>query len=129
MYVHIHSELPQVGRYLPTQQYMQHYDAFDLTDENGRRFAANGGQRVVTVLTYLNDVQQGGATCFPNLKLQVQPKAGMCVVFFPSSIEGTLDPKVLHAAMPAVDVKYVNQVWIRQGEYHGTPSKRLAQTM
>jgi len=55
-----HFELPQVGRYLPTQQYHQHYDAFDLTNEDGRRFALNGGQRIVTILIYLNDVLRGG---------------------------------------------------------------------
>jgi len=55
-----HFELPQVGRYLPTQQYHQHYDAFDLTNEDGRRFALNGGQRTVTILIYLNDVLRGG---------------------------------------------------------------------
>jgi hypothetical protein len=31
-----HMELPQVGRYLPTQQYYQHYDAFNLNEEDGR---------------------------------------------------------------------------------------------
>ena len=44
-----HCELPQVGRYLPSQQYLQHFDAFDTSNEDGRRFAANGGQRTITV--------------------------------------------------------------------------------
>ena len=120
-----HCELPQVGRYLPTQQYMQHFDAFDLSNEDGRRFASNGGQRVVTVLSYLNDVSQGGCTSFPALNLKVQPKKGMCIVFFPASLDGLLDKLALHAAEPAVDVKYVSQVWIRQGVYSGQASKRL----
>lgn len=30
-----HCELPQVGRYEATQQYLQHFDAFDLTTEDG----------------------------------------------------------------------------------------------
>ena len=55
-------ELPQVGRYLATQEYKAHYDAFDLDTEDGRRFASNGGQRVCTVLIYLNDVEKGGKT-------------------------------------------------------------------
>lgn len=49
-----HCELPQVGRYFSSQQYLQHYDAFDLSTEDGRRFASNGGQRTITVLIYLN---------------------------------------------------------------------------
>jgi prolyl 4-hydroxylase len=126
-----HCELPQVGRYLPTQQYLQHFDAFDLSNADGCRFAANGGQRTVTVLVYLNDVQQGGHTAFPALNLEIKPKRGMAVVFFPATVDGLLDKMALHAALPAAEghVKYVSQVWIRQGEYKGQPSKRLEQIM
>ena len=60
-----HCELPQVGRYLPTQQYRHHHDAFDLSTEDGMRFALNGGQRSVTVLVYLNDVERGGGRPSP----------------------------------------------------------------
>lgn len=120
-----HCELPQVGRYFPSQQYLQHFDAFDLSNEDGVRFASNGGQRTVTVLTYLNDVERGGHTAFPNLNLEVQPKKGMALIFFPATVDGLLDKNALHAAMPAIDTKYVSQVWIRQGRYEGVPSKRI----
>jgi len=120
-----HCELPQVGRYYPNQQYLQHYDAFDLSNEDGRRFASNGGQRTITVLVYLNDVNRGGHTYFPNLDIDVTPEKGMALVFFPSTIDGLLDKNVLHAAKPAIDTKYVSQVWIRQGRYEGIPSKRM----
>ena len=89
----------------------------------------NGGQRIVTVLVYLNNVPRGGATAFPNLNLEVQPRRGMALVFFPSTLDGLLDKMALHAALPAVDVKYVSQVWIRQSDYEGQPSKRLGETM
>lgn len=117
--------MPQVGRYFPSQQYLQHFDAFDLSNEDGRRFASNGGQRIVTVLVYLNDVERGGHTWFPNLNVSVQPKKGMALVFFPSTVDGLLDKNALHAAKPAIDTKYVSQVWIRQGRYEGLPSKRI----
>ena len=115
----------QVGRYFPSQQYLQHFDAFDLSNEDGRRFASNGGQRTVTVLVYLNDVNNGGGTAFPALNLEVRPRKGMAVVFFPATVDGLLDKLALHAALPAIDVKYVSQVWIRQGNYEGMPSKRI----
>jgi prolyl 4-hydroxylase len=124
-----HCELPQVGRYFPSQHYLQHYDAFDLSTEDGRRFAANGGQRTMTCLLYLNDVIRGGATRFPALDLDVQPRRGMALLFFPATIDGMLDKMALHAALPAIDTKYVSQVWIRQSTYNGQPSKRLAQTL
>jgi len=120
-----HCELPQVGRYLSTQQYFQHFDAFNLDEEDGRRFALNGGQRTVTVLVYLNNVEKGGHTSFPVLNLSVQPKEGMALVFFPATTDGILDKRALHAALPAIDTKYVSQIWIRQSNYCGQPSKRL----
>jgi prolyl 4-hydroxylase len=109
--------------------YVQHFDAFDLSNEDGRRFAANGGQRVVTVLVYLNDVKKGGATVFPALNLQTLPRQGMAVVFFPATLDGLLDKSALHAAAPAVDIKFISQVWVRQAVYNGQPSKRLPQTL
>jgi len=124
-----HCELPQVGRYFPSQQYLQHFDAFDLSHADGVRFASNGGQRTITVLTYLNDVPRGGSTSFPNLNIEVRPKRGMALVFFPATLDGLLDKMALHAALPAVDVKYVSQVWVRQSNYEGTPSKRLVEPM
>lgn len=103
-----------MGRYLPSEQYYHHYDAFNLDEEDGRRFASNGGQRTVTVLIYLNDVERGGQTSFPSLKLEVRPVQGMALIFFPATVEGVLDRRALHAALPAVDPKFVSQVWIRQ---------------
>jgi hypothetical protein len=107
-------------------QNTQHFDAFNLDEEDGRRFALNGGQRTVTVLVYLNDVPQGGATVFPALNVRVQPRQGMALVFFPATVNGTLDKLALHAALPALDtIKYISQIWIRQSNYYGQPSKRL----
>ena len=100
-----------------------------MDEEDGRRFASNGGQRTVTVLVYLNDVARGGATSFPNLNLQIQPRQGMAVVFFPATLDGVLDRQALHAALPALDTKYVSQIWIRQDMYFGQASKRLLQIM
>lgn len=50
---------------------------------------------------------------------------GMAVMFFPATLDGTLDPMLLHAAEPAVDTKWVSQIWIRQGDYHGSPTARI----
>ena len=74
---------------------------------------------------------RGGGTRFPALNppLEVQPRQGMALVFFPATIDGHLDKRALHAALPAIDTKFVSQVWIRQSTYNGQPSKRLAQPM
>lgn len=59
-----HMELPQVARYTDSQRYVEHYDGVDPNTDAGRAFCANGGQRVATVLCYLNDVPEGGSTAF-----------------------------------------------------------------
>lgn len=120
-----HLELPQVGRYMPEQFYRAHYDAFDLSTSDGKRFSQNGGQRVGTVLVYLNDVAEGGHTSFAKLGLSVQPVKGDAIVFFPATLDGKLDDQYLHAAEPAVDIKWVSQIWIRQTAYNGRASTRL----
>lgn len=77
----------------------------------------------------------GGSFPAGGLGVSIKPRAGSAVVFFPSYYTYTetgqrsavLDPLALHRAEDAVDVKYVSQVWIREGEYIGVPSCRLQQ--
>ena len=114
-----HMERPQVGRYLEGEWYASHYDAVDMASEVGAAFRANGGQRLITVLCYLNTPEQGGSTTFNSagVDLEVQPKRGNCVMFFPATLDGELDQRLLHTAQPAVSEKWVSQVWIRQSDY------------
>jgi len=109
-----HMELPQVARYTDSQRYVEHYDGVDPHTEAGRLFCATGGQRLATVLMYLNDVAAGGGTLFRRLNLEIKPRKGCAVVFFPGLMNGELDLDALHAGRPPVGTKWVSQVWIRQ---------------
>ena len=116
-------ELPQVARYTDSQRYVEHYDGVDPHTDAGRAFCANGGQRVATVLCYLNDVSDGGSTAFRRVNFEVKPKKGNALIFFPGLMNGELDTEALYAGMPAVDTKWVSQVWIRQSfREDGQPS-------
>ena len=66
------------------------------------------------MLLYLNDVREGGGTRLSMLGLTVAPRKGCALVFFPCYDDGELDPRSLHEALPAVDRKYVCQIWVRQ---------------
>ena len=83
-----HMEQPQIVHYAVGQFFAGHYDAVDMNSDVGRSFAASGGQRLVTVLIYLNTVQFGGATRFnlvaEGAGVSVQPVQGSAVVFFPA---------------------------------------------
>lgn len=116
-----HLEPVSVSRYTEGQQYTEHQDASRLTPLPGgcpnpddMEFMAQGGQRVATILVYLNDVPHGGATAFPTIGIEISPKAGRCLLFFPALTDGRCDEQTLHAARPAVDEKWVAQVWVRQ---------------
>jgi hypothetical protein len=52
-----------VARYTAGQFYLPHFDAFDLRTGPGRECVNSGGQRVATVLIYLNDVPEGACVC------------------------------------------------------------------
>jgi len=119
-----HMELPQVARYTDSQRYVEHYDGVDPHTDAGKAFCQNGGQRIATVLMYLNHVSEGGSTYFRRINVEVKPKKGGAVVFFPGFMNGELDTDALHAGMPAVDIKWVSQVWIRQSfREDGQPSQ------
>ena len=114
-----HMERPTVTRYLAGQEYVPHHDAFPPGDPlAGPSF---GGNRICTVLVYLNDVPAGGHTVFHEARnqagaLSFQPEAGTAVLFFPSDCDsGVFDPLAVHSAERAVDEKWVTQTWVRQG--------------
>lgn len=125
-----HMELPQVARYTEGQRYVEHYDGVDPHCIAGRAFCALGGQRVATVLMYLNDVPEGGGgTFFRRLNLEIKPRRGSAVIFFPGFMNGELDMDALHAGMPPLGTKWVSQVWIRQSfREDGQPSVPVPET-
>jgi prolyl 4-hydroxylase len=119
-----HCEYPQVAKYVTGQQYGRHYDGMSRHGgPTGRKELANGGNRVVTVLIYLNNVDEGGETHFPYVDLKIRPTKGTALVFFPSTANGEFDVQTMHAALPAVDTKYVSQVWVRERTFTGNPRK------
>jgi len=111
-------EEPQVVRYEDGDYFDWHQDA--LPAEQARR-AANGGQRVATVIVYLNDMndREGGATAFRDLPVTIRPEQGKAVVFFPAFADGTPDPRTVHAGKPVTGEKskWIAQLWVHQGTY------------
>jgi len=107
-------EAPQICRYRKGEQYTAHYDYFHAGTGTGDSAISNGGQRIGTVLIYLNTCEDGGHTSFPTLNVSVKPTKGSALIFFPCKFDGEVDKETLHAALPAVNEKWVSQVWIRQ---------------
>ena len=102
-------ELPQVAHYRGGEYFRTHEDAFPPEVS-----AKKGYQRRATVLVYLNDVAEGGATRFDKLGFEVAPKKGRCLLFFPGTNEHMPDPRTLHTATEATPghEKWISQLWV-----------------
>jgi len=108
-------ESPQIAKYNKGEFYKEHYDHINITIEEGQKHLLRGGQRICTVLIYLNEVESGGSTNFKKLGFKIKPKTGSALIFFPASLDGKYDPLTLHEAEPIEEgEKWVCQVWIRQ---------------
>ena len=109
----------QVVRYLPNQYYNEHHDACCDNNDKCTEFVRRGGQRLLTVLIYLNNDFTDGNTYFKNLDFKVKPLTGDAIAFFPLA-QGTnkCHPLALHAGMPVTKgIKWVANLWFREHEF------------
>lgn len=107
----------QILRYRKGQEYRAHFDSFP-DGTGGAVHTARGGQRVNTVLVYLQSPEAGGGTAFPACGLTVCPQPGSAVIFRNVDDTGRRDPASLHAGLPVVQgEKVVMTYWQRAGPY------------
>jgi prolyl 4-hydroxylase len=110
-------EEPQIVRYRTGEEFSWHYDQVLPTQLD------NGGQRLATLLVYLNMVKQGGGTIFRDLyhangqPLTVKPVQGSALLFFPAFGDGRPDDRTLHKGVVAYDEKWITQMWIHECAY------------
>lgn len=106
----------QILRYRPGAQYKPHNDYFDPAQPGTPKIVERGGQRVGTLVMYLNTPDRGGATVFPDVALEVAPVRGSAVFFSydrPHPIT-----KTLHGGAPVLaGEKWVATKWMRQGVF------------
>ena len=113
-----HGEPLQVLHYRVGDEYRPHNDYFDPGAPGSDEHLRHGGQRVATMVIYLNRVEEGGGTGFPQLGLAVRPQPGCAVYFEYFNSAGELDPRCLHAGTPVVrGEKWIVTKWLRQGPY------------
>lgn len=106
----------QVLNYRPGAQYKPHYDYFDPAEPGTPSILARGGQRVGTVVMYLNDPEKGGGTTFPEVNLTVSPKRGNAVFF--SYDRPHPSTQSLHGGAPVIaGEKWIATKWLREREF------------
>lgn len=113
-----HGEPLQVLHYRVDDEYRPHHDYFDPASPGSQEHVRHGGQRIATMVVYLNAVEEGGDTGFPELELSVRPQPGSAVYFEYFNAAGELDGRCLHAGTPVRrGEKWIVTKWLRQGPY------------
>jgi prolyl 4-hydroxylase len=106
----------QILRYRPGAQYKPHYDYFDPAQSGTPGILKRGGQRVASLVCYLNTPAQGGATIFPDVHLDVAPCKGNAVFF--SYDRPHPMTRSLHGGAPVVaGEKWVATKWLREQRF------------
>ena len=117
-----HGETMQGQRYAPGQQFRAHYDWFNEQQDYWPAMKASGGQRTWTAMIYLNDVEEGGATWFPQAGVRVAPKRGLLLAWNNMKPDGSPNLGTLHEGTPVVQgVKYIITKWFREHPWINMP--------
>ncbi|AVS87671.1 2-oxoglutarate-dependent dioxygenase [Paracidovorax avenae] len=106
----------QVLHYRPGAEYKPHYDYFDPAEPGTPTILRRGGQRVATIVIYLNDPEKGGGTTFPDVHLEVAPRRGNAVFF--SYERPHPSTRTLHGGAPVVaGDKWIATKWLRERRF------------
>jgi prolyl 4-hydroxylase len=108
----------QVLRYGPRAKTTPHFDFLIPSNPANKASLARSGQRVSTMVVYLNDVISGGETVFPELGLSVSARKGNAVYFEYANSLGQVDRNSLHAgAAVAEGEKWAVTKWMRERRF------------
>jgi prolyl 4-hydroxylase len=107
-------EVSQVLHYGPGQEFKPHHDYFDPSAEGFQEEISVRGQRVATLIIYLNDEFTGGETRFPSLGFNYRGSTGDAIAFSSVDPDGRVNPLTLHAGLPpASGEKWIFSQWVR----------------
>lgn len=114
-----YGETIQGQRYLPGQQFQAHTDWFPANTAYWEQEKERGGQRSITAMAFLNPVEEGGTTDFPELGMSIEPRPGALLMWNNADPEGVPNPWTIHAGRPVVrGVKYIITKWYRARRWY-----------
>ncbi len=113
-----HGEGLQMLHYEIGAESTPHVDYLMTRNQTNQESIARSGQRVGTFLMYLNDVEAGGETVFPQIGWSVTPRRGQALYFEYGNRLGYCDPSSLHASLPVrAGDKWLASKWIRSRRF------------
>ena len=108
----------QILHHGTTGEYRPHFDYFPPDQPGSTVHTAQAGQRVATLVIYLNDVADGGETIFPEAGMSVAARQGGAVYFRYMNGQRQLDPLTLHGGAPVLaGDKWIMTKWMRERAY------------
>ncbi|MEH3037125.1 MAG: 2OG-Fe(II) oxygenase [Sphingomonas adhaesiva] len=111
-------ETMQGQRYAQGQHFRAHHDYFHEGESYWPRMRVTGGQRTWTAMIYLNEVEEGGATWFPQGGLRVMPRKGLLLVWNNMAPDGSPNTMTMHEGMSVVEgTKYIITKWFRESAW------------
>jgi prolyl 4-hydroxylase len=109
----------QGQRYLAGQEFKAHNDWFSPDGVPWSVEWLHGGQRAITAMIFLNDVDEGGETDFPLLDIAITPRAGTLLIWNNADETGRPNRLTLHAGNPVRrGTKYIVTKWYRCQPWH-----------
>ena len=109
------SEPTQGQRYAPGQEFKPHTDTFEPTGADYYLHCAESGNRSWTVMIYLNQPEEGGATRFKTIGKTIHPEAGKLLAWNNLLPDGRPNPAALHQGMKVRrGTKYIVTKWFRE---------------
>lgn len=109
----------QVVRYEEGGYYRRHYDYFNSGWWSSKHVLRRGGQRIITVIMYLNSLTSaGGETYFPYMDLKIEPIAGRALIWYNIQENGETDPSTFHESKPVQKgEKWIATKWLREQKF------------
>jgi prolyl 4-hydroxylase len=97
------------------QAYGAHDDFFDPDLPGLQKTLAQAGQRFLSILLYLADVESGGETIFPKVNFAFKPQKRAALLFYNVLPDGNIDRLSHHGSAPVVKgEKWVATKWIME---------------
>lgn len=110
-----HGEYLQGQRYAVGQEFKFHTDYFEPAGPDWETYTSVGGQRTWTLMVYLNEPSEGGATRFKRIGKTIQPETGKLVAWHNLDAAGRPNYETLHAGLKVHrGTKYIITKWYRE---------------
>jgi prolyl 4-hydroxylase len=97
------------------QEFKLHTDYFEPGGPDWESNTHIGGQRTWTLMVYLNQPDEGGATRFKRIGKVIQPETGKLLAWHNLDADGRPNYETLHAGLKVYrGTKYIITKWYRE---------------